>query len=50
MNPASTERVETWVLPRPGPKNQPPLRLDPRPRSKAEGIVEAIQTWLDAQL
>jgi len=49
MNRASTERVETWVLPRP-PKIQPPLRLDPRPRSKAEGIVEAIQTWLDAQL
>jgi len=50
MNHASTERVETLVLPRPGPKSQPPLRLDPRPRTRAEGIVEAIQTWLDAQL
>ena len=50
MNPASGERLETQVLPRPQPKGHPPLRLDPRPRSRAEGIVEAIQAWLDAQL
>ena len=50
MNGASTERDDTLVLPR--PKSQPPLRVDPRPnpRTRAEGIVEAIQTWLDAQL
>lgn len=50
MNPTSTERIETQVLPRPGPKGHPPLRLDPRPRTRAEGIVEVIQAWLDAQL
>ncbi|HET9156797.1 MAG TPA: hypothetical protein VFN91_09030 [Myxococcaceae bacterium] len=50
MSAPAVERVETQVLPRPGPKSHPPLRLDPRPRSRAEGIVEAIQTWLDAQL
>ena len=50
MNAPTAERAETQVLPRPAPKSHPSLRLDPRPRSRAEGIVEAIQTWLDAQL
>ena len=52
MNAPTTERVETQVLPRPSSKSHPSLRLDPRPRTRtrAEGIVEAIQTWLDAQL
>lgn len=50
MSAPTTDRVETQVLPQPGPKSHPSLRLDPRPRSKTEGIVEAIQTWLDAQL
>ena len=50
MNAPTTERVETQVLPRPIPRSHPSLHLDPRPRSRAEGIVEAIQTWLDAQL
>ena len=50
MTPPTPDRVETQVLPRPGPKSHPSLRLDPRPRSRAEGIVEAIQAWLDAQL
>ena len=50
MSTPTAERVETQVLPQPGPKRHPSLRLDPRPRSRAEGIVEAIQTWLDAQL
>jgi hypothetical protein len=50
MSVGTTERTETQVLLRPIPKGHPPLRLDPRPRSRAEGIVEAIQAWLDAQL
>ena len=50
MKAPTTEHVETQVLPRPSPKSHPSLRLDPRPRTRAEGIVEAIQTWLDAQL
>jgi len=50
MSASATERAETHVLLRPIPKSHPPLRLDPRPRSRAEGIVEAIQAWLDAQL
>jgi hypothetical protein len=49
VNPAPGERLDTQVLPRPGPKGHP-LRPDPRPRTRAEGIVEAIQAWLDAQL
>jgi hypothetical protein len=50
MSPAPSEPVQTQVLPRPGPKSHPALRPDPRPRSRAEGIVEAIQAWLDGQL
>jgi len=49
VNRVPSERLDTQVLPRPGPKSHP-LRPDPRPRSRAEGIVEAIQAWLDAQL
>ncbi len=44
------ERLETLVLPRPAPKTHPALSPDPRPRPRAEGLVEAIQTWLDGQL
>jgi hypothetical protein len=47
---AAPERLETLVLPRPAPKIHPALRPDSRPRSRAEGIVEAIQAWLDGQL
>jgi len=50
MNAAPAVPVETQVLPRPSPKSHPALRVDPRPRSRTEGIVEAIQAWLDAQL
>jgi hypothetical protein len=45
-----SERLETQVLPRPVPKSHPSLRPDSRQRTRAEGIVEAIQAWLDAQL
>jgi hypothetical protein len=47
---SAADRLETQVLPRPAPKIHPALRPDPRPRSRAEGIVEAIQAWLDGQL
>ncbi|HET6982145.1 MAG TPA: hypothetical protein VFI53_08390 [Myxococcaceae bacterium] len=50
MSPPPADRLETQVLPRPAPKSHPAPRLDSRPRSRAEGIVEAIQAWLDAQL
>ena len=51
MNPTPAERLETRVLPRPTPRSHPPpLRPDSPPRSRTEGIVEAIQAWLDAQL
>ena len=50
MSASTNERVETQVLPRPNPKSHPSPRLDPRPRTRTEGIVEAIQVWLDAQL
>ena len=50
MNPAPAERPETRVLPRPGPGSRPPLRPESPPRSRTDGIVEAIQAWLDAQL
>ena len=45
-----TERPETQVLPRPAPRSWQPARPETRPRSRTEGIVEAIQAWLDAQL
>ena len=50
MTAARSERPDTRVLPRPDSKGHPALRPDPRPRSRAEGIVEAIQAWLDGQL
>ena len=50
MTPTPSERPGTLVLPRPDSKGHPAVRPDPRPRSRAEGIVEAIQAWLDGQL
>jgi len=50
MNPEPGDRLQTQVWPRPSRKALPPLRLDSRPRTRTEGIVEAIQAWLDAQL
>ncbi len=40
---------DTRVLPR-EPRRSPPPRTDGPLPSRAEGIVQAIQAWLDAQL
>jgi|GEM_PF-381375 hypothetical protein len=50
MNPGPGAPLETLVLPRPRPRSRPPLHPESPPRSRTEGIVEAIQAWLDAQL
>ena len=50
MSPPPADRIETQVVSRPPQKSHPAPRLDPRPRSRTEGIVEASQAWLDAQL
>jgi hypothetical protein len=50
MTPPASERVrEQPALPR-GPGARPPLRPESPPPSRTEGIVQAIQAWLDAQL
>ena len=50
MTPPVIERPrDTEVLPREA-RRRPPQRPDSPPPSRTEGIVQAIQAWLDAQL
>ncbi|HVP60884.1 MAG TPA: hypothetical protein VMT11_10020 [Myxococcaceae bacterium] len=50
MTPPATDRLCEQQTPPREPRARPPLRPQSPPPSRTEGIVQAIQAWLDGQL